>query len=69
MELLVASAIGLITAVGVYLILQQRTFPIVVGLTLLSYAVNIFLFAAGRLAVNQPPILTGAYLVSRRAAS
>lgn len=60
MELLVASAIGLITAVGVYLILQQRTFPIVVGLTLLSYAVNIFLFAAGRLAVNQPPIISGA---------
>ena len=61
MEVLIASAIGLITAVGIYLILQQRTFPIVVGLTLLSYAVNIFLFAAGRLAVNQPPIITGAH--------
>ena len=60
MELLIASAIGLITAVGVYLILQQRTFPIVVGLTLLSYAVNVFLFSAGRLAVNQPPIIKGA---------
>ena len=60
MELLIASAIGLMTAVAVYLILQQRTFPIVVGLTLLSYAVNIFLFTAGRLAVNQPPIITGA---------
>lgn len=59
MELLIASAIGLMTAVAVYLILQQQTFPIVVGLTLLSYAVNIFLFAAGRLAVNQPPIITG----------
>jgi multicomponent K+:H+ antiporter subunit C len=60
MELLVASAIGLMTAVGVYLILQQRTFPIVVGLTLASYAVNLFLFCAGRLVVNQPPIITGA---------
>jgi multicomponent K+:H+ antiporter subunit C len=60
MELLIASAIGLITAVSIYLILQQRTFPVVVGLTLLSYAVNIFLFAAGRLAVNKPPIITGA---------
>lgn len=60
MEFLIASAIGLMTAVGVYLILQQRTFPIVVGLTLVSYAVNVFLFAAGRLAVNQPPIITGA---------
>jgi multicomponent K+:H+ antiporter subunit C len=60
MEILIASAIGLITAVGIYLILQQQTFPVVVGLTLLSYAVNIFLFAAGRLAVNRPPIITGA---------
>lgn len=60
MELLVASAIGLMTAVGVYLILQQRTFPIVVGLTLLSYAVNVFLFSAGRLVIDQPPIITGA---------
>jgi multisubunit Na+/H+ antiporter MnhC subunit len=30
-ELLVASAVGLMTAVGVYLILQQRTFPIIIG--------------------------------------
>ena len=60
MELLIASAIGLMTAVGIYLILQQRTFPVIVGLTLLSYAVNVFLFSAGRLAVNQPPIITGA---------
>jgi len=59
-ELLVASAIGLMTAVGIYLILQQRTFPIVVGLTMLSYAVNVFLFSAGRLVVDQPPIITGA---------
>lgn len=60
MEFLVASAIGLMTAVGVYLLLQQQTFPIIIGLTLLSYAVNVFLFAAGRLAVNQPPIISGA---------
>lgn len=60
MELLVASAIGLMTAVGVYLVLQQRTFPIIVGLTLLSYAVNVFLFSAGRLVIDQPPVITGA---------
>lgn len=60
MELLVASAVGLMTAVGVYLILQQRTFPIIVGLTLLSYAVNVFLFSTGRLVVNQPPIISDA---------
>lgn len=56
MELLVALALGLLTTAGVYLILRQRTFPVIVGLTLLSYAVNVFIFAAGRLATNLPPI-------------
>lgn len=58
MELLVASAIGLLTAAGTYLVLRQRTFPVIIGLSLLSYAVNVFLFATGRLAVNLPPILS-----------
>jgi len=58
MELLVASAIGIMTVVGVYLLLQRRTLPIVVGLSFLSYAVNVFLFAMGRLVIDQPPILT-----------
>ncbi|MHA6265081.1 Na+/H+ antiporter subunit C [Arenibacterium sp. CAU 1754] len=57
MELLLASAVGILTASGVYLMLRQRTFPVIVGLSLLSYAVNIFLFSTGRLAVNMPPIL------------
>ena len=53
-------ATSFMTAAAVYLILQQRTFPIVVGLTLLSYAVNIFLFSSGRLVVDKPPIITSA---------
>ena len=57
MELLVASAIGVLTASGIYLMLRQRTFPVIIGLSLLSYAVNVFLFATGRLAVGVPPIL------------
>jgi len=60
MEALVASAIGLMTAAGIYLTLRLRTFPVIVGLTLLSYAVNVFIFAAGRLAVNMPPIYDAA---------
>jgi multicomponent K+:H+ antiporter subunit C len=56
-ELLVASAIGLMTAVGVYLTLRGRTFPVIIGLTMLSYAVNVFLFAMGRLVVHRPPII------------
>jgi len=58
MELLVASGVGVMTAVGVFLLLRGRTFPVVLGLTLLSYAVNVFLFAMGRLAVERPPVLS-----------
>jgi multicomponent K+:H+ antiporter subunit C len=57
MEALLASAIGLLAAVGIYLILRQRTFPVILGLTFLSYAVNIFIFVSGRLAVNAAPII------------
>lgn len=58
MELLVASAVGLMTAAGVYLILRMRTFPVIVGLAMLSYAVNVFIFASGRLAIGLPPIIS-----------
>lgn len=57
MEILVASAIGIMTAAGIYLVLRQRTFPVILGISLLTYAVNIFLFASGRLTVGAPPIL------------
>ncbi|MDX5350186.1 MAG: Na+/H+ antiporter subunit C, partial [Paracoccaceae bacterium] len=57
MEALVASAIGVLTAVGIYLTLRLRTFPVILGLTFLSYAVNLFIFASGRLAVDAAPII------------
>ncbi|MGQ7958489.1 Na+/H+ antiporter subunit C [Pseudomonas sp. SP16.1] len=49
MEALFAVTLGILTASGVYLLLRARTFPVVMGLTLISYAVNLFLFAMGRL--------------------
>ena len=57
MELLVATAIGVLTAAGLYLTLRLRTFPVILGLSLLTYAVNVFLFASGRLVIGAPPIL------------
>jgi multicomponent K+:H+ antiporter subunit C len=57
MELLVASALGLVTACGVYLMLRGRTFSVVLGLTLIGYAVNFFIFVMGRLAVGVPPLV------------
>lgn len=57
MELLYAITLGVLTSCGVYLMLRARTFPVVVGLTLLSYAVNLFLFAMGRLVTGLPAII------------
>lgn len=57
MEMIVASSVGVLTAGGVYLVLRQRAFPVILGLAMMSYAVNIFLFSAGRLAVGAPPVL------------
>lgn len=57
MEIVVASTVGVLTAAGTYLVLRLRAFPVILGLALLSYAVNIFLFSTGRLAIHQPPIL------------
>lgn len=60
MEFLVASGIGIVTATGIYLILRRRTFPVVLGLAMIGYAVNVFLFSMGRLKFNSPAILTDA---------
>lgn len=57
MEFLVATGLGALTSAGIYLMLRRQTFPVILGLTLLSYAVNVFIFVMGRLAVHQPPIL------------
>ena len=55
-EFLVATAVGVLSAAGIYLVLRGRTFPVVLGLAFMSYAINVFLFASGRLVINQPPI-------------
>jgi multicomponent K+:H+ antiporter subunit C len=57
MELLVASGIGVLIACGVYLLLRARTFPVVLGLTLISYGVNLFIFVMGRMAPGLPPVI------------
>jgi multicomponent K+:H+ antiporter subunit C len=44
-------------ATGVYLVLRARTFPVVLGLSFMTYATNVFLFASGRLAIDRPPII------------
>lgn len=57
MEFIVASSIAMMMAAGVYLVLRAQTFPVVLGLSLMTYAVNVFLFATGKLAINLPPVI------------
>jgi multicomponent K+:H+ antiporter subunit C len=59
MEFLLATGIGIVTACGIYLMLRGRTYPVVLGLTLFGYAVNVFIFVMGRLWSNAAPILVG----------
>jgi multicomponent K+:H+ antiporter subunit C len=59
LELLFALGIGLLAAAGIWLLLRPRSFDTVLGLSLLSYAVNLFIFAMGRLRVGAPPIAAG----------
>jgi multicomponent K+:H+ antiporter subunit C len=59
MEFLVATGVGMVTATGIYLMLRGRSFPVVLGLSLFGYAVNVFIFLMGRLWTNASPILVG----------
>lgn len=59
-ELTLAIAIGALTSSGVWLILRPRTYQVVIGLSLLSYAVNLFIFSMGRLKVGAPAVLKDA---------
>jgi multicomponent K+:H+ antiporter subunit C len=57
MEALIALVIGVLVSCGVYLLLRARTFPVILGLTLLSYGVNLFIFVMGRLCTGAPAVV------------
>jgi len=52
-----ALCVGVLTTCGLFLTLRGRTFSVVMGLTLLSYAVNLFLFSSGRLLLDGAAVL------------
>ena len=58
MEVILALGIGMLAGSGVWLILRPRTFQVIIGLSLLSYAVNLFIIAMGRLRTGVAPVLT-----------
>ncbi|MHA6642936.1 Na+/H+ antiporter subunit C [Mesorhizobium sp. A623] len=57
MELTLAIAIGVLVGSGVWLLLRPRTFQVIIGLSLISYGVNLFIFSMGRLRVAAAPVL------------
>lgn len=57
MELVLSAGIGVLTASGVWLLFRPRTYQVIIGLSLLSYAVNLFIFGMGRLRIDAPPVL------------
>ncbi|WP_151448339.1 Na+/H+ antiporter subunit C [Lacisediminimonas profundi] len=57
MELVISLAIGVMTGAGVWLVLRPRTFQVLIGLSLLSYAVNLFIFSVGSLSIDKEPIV------------
>lgn len=56
-NLAISLLIGVLTGAGVYLVLRAQTFPVVLGLTLMSYGVNLFLFTMGRLHTAAPAVI------------
>jgi multicomponent K+:H+ antiporter subunit C len=56
-EVVIACAIGVLAGSGVWLLLRPRTFQVAIGLSMLSYAVNLFIFAMGRLRVGAAPVV------------
>jgi multicomponent K+:H+ antiporter subunit C len=58
MEIAFALAVGVLSGSGVWLLLRPRTFQVLMGLALLSYAVNLFIFGMGRLAIDKAPIVS-----------
>ena len=57
MEAVISLAIGVMTGAGVWLLLRPRSFQVLIGLALLSYAVNLFIFSVGSLSVDAEPIV------------
>jgi multicomponent K+:H+ antiporter subunit C len=57
MEVVIALAIGVLGGSGVWLLLRPRTFQVIMGLSLLAYAVNLFIFSMGSLSIGDEPIV------------
>lgn len=58
MELILSLAIGVLAGSGIWLVLRPRTFQVIMGLSLITYAVNLFIFSMGRVTLGAPPVIS-----------
>jgi multicomponent K+:H+ antiporter subunit C len=56
MEGVIAIAIGVLFGSGTWLVLRPRSFQVITGLLLMSYAVNLFILIMGGLWMDRPPL-------------
>jgi multicomponent Na+:H+ antiporter subunit C len=57
MEIMIAVLAGLMVAAGAYLMMSGKTLPYLFGLTMISNAANLIIFASGRLTFGKPPLV------------
>ncbi|HKL03571.1 MAG TPA: Na+/H+ antiporter subunit C [Cryomorphaceae bacterium] len=57
MQVLLAIAIGLLYAAGIYMILRRSLVKLIIGLILLGNGVNLLIFLLGRITKGNPPII------------
>lgn len=57
METLLAIVIGILFTIGTYLLLSNQMLRIILGLSLISHAVNLMILTIGRLKTGSPPLL------------
>ncbi len=57
MEIVFSLAVGVMAGSGIYMLLRPRTFQVIMGLSLLAYAVNLFIFGMGRLRIGDAPVI------------
>ncbi len=65
METALALLAGLLVAAGAYLMMSGKILPYLFGLTMISNAANLVIFASGRLTYAEPPLVPeGGYTIT-----
>jgi multisubunit Na+/H+ antiporter MnhC subunit len=59
MQVLISLVIAVLVGTGVWLLLSRRLLRLVLGLGLITHAVNLFLFVCGRLSMGGPAFAPG----------